>query len=237
MKVSLDINKFLVLALAFILFVPIGTLSHEYGHVLAAKKLGYKTTLHYGSMNTVQTNFEKRIENIYNQNKLAIDSGADFKQKVEYKKGIEKLKTDRLFIRIGGPLQTLMTGVIGLTLLFFRRKSIKASGLKLVDWLAVFLSLFWLRAIFNLVTSVGSEIINPNGSYFGGDEKYIAELLNLPLGTFSLTLGVIGTLVCAFVVFKIIPNKIRFTFMLSGLVGGISGFMLWMIGIGPNLLP
>ena len=142
-----------------------------------------------------------------------------------------------MFIRIGGPLQTLITGVIGLTLLFLRRKSIKISGLKLLDWIAVFLSLFWLRVIFNLVISITRELIKPNGSYFGGDEKHIAELLNLPSGTFSLTLGIIGGLVCAFIIFKIIPSKLRFTFMLSGLVGGISGFILWMIVIGPKLLP
>lgn len=98
-------------------------------------------------------------------------------------------------------------------------------------------ALFWLREVFNPLTAIIGEIIKPNGSYFGGDEKYISEVLNLPIGTTSITLGIIGTLIATFVVFKIVPNKLRLTFMLSGFLGGISGYYLWMKIIGPIVLP
>ena len=47
----MEFRKFIILTFIFILFTPIGTISHEYGHIAVAKLLGYKTTLHYASMN------------------------------------------------------------------------------------------------------------------------------------------------------------------------------------------
>jgi uncharacterized membrane protein len=84
---------------------------------------------------------------------------------------------------------------------------------------------------------IGSEFINPNGSYFGGDEQKISMLLNLYPGTVSLILGGIGIAVTSYIVFKVIPNKLRLTFILSGLIGGVTGFILWMNIIGPKVLP
>lgn len=43
-------KKSVLIILCFILFTIIGTLSHELGHIVPAKILGYQTTLHYGSM-------------------------------------------------------------------------------------------------------------------------------------------------------------------------------------------
>jgi hypothetical protein len=39
------------------------------------------------------------------------------------------------------------------------------------------------------------------------------------------------------VIFRIIPITKRLTFILSGIIGGISGFGLWMNLIGPKILP
>jgi hypothetical protein len=44
-----DLRLFVLLALGFIAFTVIGTVSHECGHYLAARCLGYKASLHYGS--------------------------------------------------------------------------------------------------------------------------------------------------------------------------------------------
>ncbi|WP_301161956.1 hypothetical protein [uncultured Winogradskyella sp.] len=45
----------------------------------------------------------------------------------------------------------------------------------------------------------------------------------------------IGLLISCYVVFKIIPIKYRFTFIVSGLVGGISGFAIWLGFLGEAL--
>ena len=205
MNISINIKSLLILTFVFILFTTIGTVSHEYGHIIVAKALGYETTLHYGSMN--------------------------------YDSGIEKLKSNGLLVTIGGPFQTILTGTIGLLILLWRRKLIYQNGLKVLDWLAVFLSLFWLREVFNLVMSLSGEVISPNGTWFSGDELYISQGLNLWSGTVSIILGTIGMTVTIYVIFKIIPKKIRPTFIISGLIGGIVGFILWMNIIGPKILP
>jgi len=237
MKLTIEIKHVIFITLGFILFTIIGTVSHEFGHVIVAKSLDYDTTLHYGSMNYDDSHFKKRIVKIYTENKTEIEKGSSFQDKAEYEKGVEKLTTDILLVRIGGPLQTIITGVIGLLIIYCRRKKIKEFGLKLLDWLAIFLSLFWLREVFNLIMSVTSEFINPKGSYFGGDEKLISELLNLWSGTVSLVLGVIGFGISVFIVFKIVPKHIRLTFVIAGFIGGISGFILWMHFLGPKILP
>lgn len=94
-----------------------------------------------------------------------------------------------------------------------------------------------LRNVFNLVMSFVSEVISPNGSYFGGDEYRISEILNLWIGTVSVVLGFVGLVVSLFIVFWVVPKKIRPTFILSGLIGGTLGFVLWMNVVGPKLIP
>lgn len=234
---NIDITGLVLITIGFILFSIIGTVTHEYGHIVVAQSLGYKTTLHYGSMNYDNTALQDRVVNLYHDNKIQIENGIEFEQQSAYEKGRKKLTQDALLVRLGGPLQTMFTGVFGLLLLYWRRKKVNQLKLGLVDWLGVFLSLFWLREVFNVVTSIMSEIIRPNGSYFGGDEKRIAELLNIWEGTLSVLLGFIGLLVALVVIFRIVPKQLRLTFILGGLLGGITGFILWMYILGPLLLP
>jgi hypothetical protein len=82
-----------------------------------------------------------------------------------------------------------------------------------------------------------SELIKPDGNYFGGDEKKISELLNLWNGTVSCVLGIIGLFISIFIVFRIVPKHLRLTFIAGGFLGGIFGFILWMNILGPKILP
>lgn len=250
MNIPSNIKSLLILTIGFILFTVIGTISHEYGHIIVAKSFGYETTLHYGSMNYLPKGYleDKDVIAVRDLTKDYVDIEydswpKDIKEKTEEYNNIlqkrywNKKSNSGLLVTVGGPLQTTLTGTIGLLILLWRRKSIYKNGLKVLDWLAIFLSLFWLREIFNLVTSIGGELISPNGTWFGGDELYISQSLNLWSGTISLILATIGTIIAIYVVFRIIPKKIRLTFILSGFVGGIVGFILWMNIIGPKILP
>jgi hypothetical protein len=250
MDFSINIKPLLILTIGFILFTVIGTVSHEYGHIIVAKYFGYETTLHYGSMNYLPKGYleDQDVIAVRDLTKDYIDIEydswpKDIKEKTEKFKNIlrerywnEQSNSD-LLITIGGPLQTILTGTIGLLILIWRRKSIYKNGLKILDWLAIFLSLFWLREIFNLVTSIGGEIVSPNGTWFSGDELHISQGLNLWSGTIPIVLATIGLTISLYVIFRILPNKIRLTFILSGFIGGISGFILWMNIIGPKILP
>lgn len=232
------------------MFTAIGTVSHEYGHIAVAKYFGYETSLHYGSMNYYPKGYLQDPdlvafkELIKEYRSTEYESWPDdIKEKAEeYQNILEKRywnekSNESLYVTIGGPLQTILTGFLGLIILFLRRKSIQLQGLKIIDWLAVFLGLFWLREIFNLFHSLGAEIITPDGRWFSGDEYYISKDLNFWSGTMPIILGTIGMLISIYIVFKIVPKNLRLTFILSGLIGGISGFILWMHIIGPRILP
>ncbi len=250
MNISINIKSLFILTIGFILFTVIGTISHEYGHIIVAKSFGYETTLHYGSMNYLPKGYleDEDVIAVRDLTKGYVDIEYDswpkeIKEKAEeYKNTLKKRywnekSNNGLFITIGGTLQTTLTGTIGLLILIWRRKSIYKKGMKTLDWLVVFLSLFWLREVFNLVTSIGEELILPNGTWFGGDELHISQGLNLWSGTIPIILATLGIAVAIYVVFRIIPKNIRLTFILSGIIGGITGFILWMNIIGPKILP
>lgn len=250
MNSKIDIKSLLILTVVFILFTVIGTVSHEYGHIAVAKMFDYETNLHYGSMSYYPKGYleDKDLKALKSLAKDYVNSDYDswpeeIKEKTkEYNNILQKRywneeSNNSLFVTIGGPLQTILTGTIGLIILMVRRKSIHQNGLKILDWLAVFLSLFWLREIFNLITSIGGKIISQNETWFGGDELHISTGLNLWSGTIPIILATLGLAVANYVIFKIISKKIRLTFILSGLIGGIMGFILWMNIIGPKILP
>lgn len=230
------LSLLLILSITFIVFTVVGTLSHECGHIVVAKYLGYETRLHYGSMN-YDNNLQDQINEIYFRNETSILKGKPFPEKELYEKLILKSFYDMLAVRIGGPVQTILTGTIGFILLLFRRKKILENGMKILDWLYVFLSLFWLREVFNLTMSVASALLNGKKNYFGGDERKIAIMLEIPQGGIAIPLALIGLCIAIFVIFRIIPKEQRLVFISSGFLGGIAGFILWLRILGPIVMP
>jgi hypothetical protein len=70
-------------------------------------------------------------------------------------------------------------------------------------------------------------------SNFSSDEFEISRLIGFNQWMVpSLTL-VLGVFIFCYVIFKIIPLK--YTFILSGLFGGVSGFSLWFESLGEML--
>ena len=236
LKTRIEFREFFLIAISFIVFTIIGTLSHEYGHIIVAKYLGYETKLHYGSM-TFKGNNDKLINDIYFRNKFAITNNKNYSEKEHYDQLIEKTHSDSLAINIGGPIQTIVTGTIGFILLLYRSKLIYRNGLKILDWIYIFLSLFWLRQVFNLVMSIGNAIYKSNNNYFGGDERRIASALEIHEGSLAIPLAIFGLFITIYIVFKIIPLEKRLNFILGGLCGGILGFFIWLRFLGQILLP
>lgn len=229
------LKKFINFAFAFFCFTIIGTVSHEFGHIIVAKNLGYCTTLHFGSMNFDYEKDSKKLES-YALTKGKRNKNKSEKEKNQYHKFIKEYSTNYLLIDIGGPLQTIITGTIGLIFLLKRRKKITVFGMKFIDWVLVFLTLFWLREVFNLAVGVLGVWFIGNKNYFGGDEKNIADRLHLFSGAIAIPLAVIGLIISLIVIFKIIPKQYRFTFIVSGFVGGILGFLFWYKLLGPIVL-
>ncbi|MFT5513364.1 MAG: hypothetical protein ACI8SE_001771, partial [Bacteroidia bacterium] len=170
-------TRLFFLSLAFIAFTVIGTLSHECGHIAVAKVLGYHTTLHYASMNSYSSETMKRIDDRLNASKLTESINDDALLKASFKP-----KNHRLWITLGGPAQTMLTGLLGFFLLSKRRKTKRQKAYGLVDWLLVFLSLFWLREVFNLTMTLAYGYLGNKTNYFAGngDEIKISDALGLP---------------------------------------------------------
>ncbi len=199
------------LVLGFVLLTIVGTVSHELGHYIPAWYFDLDPELHYASVS----------HSVYPPVGTA-----------EYD---HYVKQNRL-VKIGGPLQTMLTGTLGIVILFYRRKSISTFGLKTVDWLAIFLALFWAREVFNPMVSIAIELFNPNGFWFGGDEARISRSFGWHYAIVPVVTGILGLFACLYIL-SIIPKRILPTFILGGLVGCALGWLVWMKWLGVVVMP
>lgn len=239
-------SLFLKIVLAFILFTIIGTQTHEFGHIFVAKFLGYETNLHYGSMNYNPKGYlqDSLVIEYKELHSRYIDDYSKMspvdKEKVRFlSKAISNKypipKSHKLWISIGGPLQTFLTSFLGLFLLkYFNSKN--RSSFRKRDWFAVFLSLFALREVFNFVMALPKLFIDKQ-NYFNGDEFKISLLLGYNQWFIPTIAMIVGLLISIYVVFKVTPQKYRFTFIVAGFIGGGLGFVFWFKYLGKLLLP
>ena len=61
--------------------------------------------------------------------------------------------------------------------------------------------------------------------------------MNIPEWTISTITASIALIILAVVIFKFIPIKQRLTFILAGMVGGVSGYLFWLIYFGKIIMP
>ncbi len=225
--------------IGFISFTVIGTLTHEMGHIAFAKAQGFKSKLHYGSMSYYDGPYSSEFEKIWIENEEAIKTGQPYAQKERRQELLHILSAQGMWVTLGGPLQTILTGTIGFLLLYRRRKQIQKIGMKFIDWIFVFLTLFWLRETTNVVTGFLKAITKGGFNPFEGhsDELRLARHLGWWEGSISLSLALIAICIAIYVIFKILPRSVRFTFISAGFVGGVFGYMIWLVWIGPILMP
>ena len=228
---------FVKLVTGFILFTIIGTLSHELGHCSVAKFLGYKPILSYASMTWIDPSEDGIFfQQTYADYKQEIKADKDYPGRTRFEAIRRQRSGHPFWITFGGPAQTIITGTLGIIGLFYIRKKqpLSPNILSIKSWLLVFVSLFWLREAANFIMNSYSYIFTGKWS-IRGDEAQLDQYLKLPPGTHESILAIISLFVLASIVFIIIPRTQRFTFLASGIVGGISGFCLWMYLIGPLL--
>jgi hypothetical protein len=68
------------------------------------------------------------------------------------------------------------------------------------------------------------------------DEARLANYLDLNIWTIEIITGIIA-LGILLIVLTWLPKKMVLTFMLSGIVGGILGYYLWLIKFGKYIMP
>ena len=233
--------------ISFIFFTAIGTLSHEFGHMAVAKYFGYETTLSYGSMRYDYPGFKEdpifiEYQKIWEENTESIKNKKEFDGQERYLELLETLKLkypyqkpNAHWVMLGGPAQTILTSFLGLFILFYR-KSKRKGYFVLFDWIGVFLSLFVLREVFNFIMTLYGFIFN-GSTISNNDEFRISRYLNLNQWTIPTITMILGLAISLYVIFRVIPMKYRFTFIISGLIGGIAGFFMWLRFLGPIVLP
>lgn len=202
-----DFRLFTYLAIVFIFTTALGTVLHEYGHFIVAEFLGITAQVHYGFTSFV---FDENYRNLS--------------------------KWDQFLITVGGPLQTISTGILGLILLHTSRKNSQTQFLNFKSWIYVFMSLFWLRQSANFIMWM-IEYFLTNQISTNSDEVKLAAYLNMPLWFFTALGGIVGFAVALFVIFKYVPISQRFTFIVSGFVGGLLGYIIWLESLGKILMP
>ena len=228
------------------LFTVIGTLSHELGHITMAELLGNDAKLFYGSMTSAPEGYWEdedviAFQKFFEDNREKLEANPTERKKLlePYFKPIEEKyprnPSRSILITIGGPLQTILTSIIGLFMLYFRKSKHK-SEFKVLDWLGVFLALFILREVFNGVQGLLVEVFG-KVEFYAGDEFGISKYLGWNIWALPSIMMIIGTAVSLYVIFKVIPIRYRLSFILAGLVGGLSGFAIWFGYLGPILLP
>lgn len=215
----------------------IGTVTHELGHYTAAKLIGNEVKINYAHAFSDNPTLSSKLKLIYDKYYNEIKENKDF----PLKERLRELRTQQIeeakITSIGGPLQTILTGTLGFILLLCNRKNIYKNGkIKLIGWIYIFLSLFWLRQVTNFLVAVASLIITKK-THISGDEMHLALLYKLPTWSIQITTGIIGMIICGYIFFKIIPKAQRITFILAGLFGGISGYYLWLVEFGKIIMP
>ena len=243
---NFKLKFFLITVLAFMLFTVIGTLSHELGHITMAELLGNDAKLFYGSMTSAPEGYWEdedviAFQKFFEDNREKLEANPTEREKLlePYFKPIEEKyprnPSRSILITIGGPLQTILTSIIGLFMLYFRKSKHK-SEFKVLDWLGVFLALFILREVFNGVQGLLVEVFG-KVEFYAGDEFGISKYLGWNIWALPSIMMIIGTAVSVYIIFKVISIQYRFSFILAGLVGGLSGFAIWFGYLGPILLP
>lgn len=227
---------FFFLTFAFIAFTVIGTLSHEFGHYIVARSFGYEARINYAHAWWSDAEYDSLTDVILENYLEELKADKDFPVKERFFYISKKHKENSFWITLGGPVQTILTGTLGLIGLFiFGKNYSKQNALKISQWLLIFLSLFWLRQTANFTLWLVDYLFT--GDISGPDEVNLAKKLELPYWFLMAITGVIGGIVLTIVVFKFIPLRQRFTFIISGLVGGVAGYILWLVLLGPLVMP
>lgn len=234
---TVDPKLFWGLFFTFILMTAVGTVSHELGHYTTARILGHEAGINYRSTWFNDQERTKYLSETFSKYSHEIENKKDFPDKERFYAISEDYESDHFWVSLGGPLQTMLTGTLALFLLLgFKNRVIQEDRVSFWGWLLVIFSLFWLRQVANFFVALFHFLKHGTASA-RGDEAKLALYLDLNIWSIQLITALMGLAILGYIVLKILPQKAVFTFLLSGLLGGLSGYYLWLIRFGPLILP
>jgi hypothetical protein len=234
-RAEVDTRLLWILSGLFIAFTVIGTITHECGHALVARHYGYRPHIGYAYTN-YDVSQEARLDSLWARYGTEITSRLYFPDSTFFWNAERGMASKNIRITWGGPVQTMLTGTVGVLLLLilwrrYRRAERLSGGL----WLIVFSALFWLRQTTNFMLAMAGWLFTGHLSN-SADEVQLARAYGLPGYSISGFTGASGINILG-VVYCAIPEKQRLTFLLGGLTGGTIGYVLWLQLLGPIIMP
>lgn len=227
----MDLRTFklqLLLYFLIIFVVIIGTLSHELSHYLTAKYLGYEVKMSYSAIHYEDKN---------STNNYDVNSKISLESKLNKNKYLNTFHT--FLIKLSGPIQTILVSLFAIITLEIKYRNendnIK-NGFNIFIYILILLALFSLRQPVNLATWVIGYFTNGKFSNTG-DEYFISEYLNLPNYFVLVITTFISISVFFRLLFKHISRIYRLKFVFIVLIGGISGYLFWIVFFGKYILP
>lgn len=241
---------FISLFLSFIVIYVIIVISHECGHYVAARAMGYSTArIHYNHTDTGVNKVLAAYRQILNRNKEAINNDIPFAEKdrlLQLNAAVNKmgdaLQANKyyfgkgsLFIYAAGPLVTVLIASIGILLLLLYQDSFKKTEqLTTGQWFIAFAALMWFKPLYELTGVVTMQLIKGH-VYLFTDEYKMCTLLGIYPSTINIIEALAGILPL-YLTIKFVPATQRLTLVIAALSGGITGFILWHF-LGPIILP
>lgn len=204
---------------AFFIAAIAGTLLHECGHIVAAWFCGCRQFhLGYCYMHAYDCNVD------YYPPLTTLGE--------EYNR---VLINKRLWEVAGGPLQTNLTGLLGIVLLYriSRRRVIDA--FKNLDLFYIVLCFFLSRNIFNSLTGFLSVKVTTR-QYTRADETKLFYHFGINHTVGYILMLLIASALLAYVVFVLV-KKHRWQLILYGGAGSVVGGVVWLRWLGSLLLP
>lgn len=230
-------NKLLYqLILGFVAATILGTLIHESGHFFTAKYLGYEARISYGYTTWKNTGYQEFFDGLTRDERIRIRTNEYFARKEEYQTVVKKIRDETLYITLGGPLLTIVIGMTGFLLCMSQRKYFRKERLLFRQWVLIFISLFWLRETGNYVLDILFTIKQGRFPY-SNDEAVLARYFGFDTWSVSFVLALIGFVLMMIVYKRCVPEEDRTTFVLAGLLGGMGGYLVWLLFLGPIILP
>lgn len=201
--------------LVFFIAAVVGTLAHECGHAVVGEMIGYKTRISYAYT--------------YCENCLDIFNAA------KNGKSMDVYRYNRMLFTLGGPMQTILTGLAGIIGLLYVRRKQQIDAYNIKHLLLLALSFFWSRFVFNEVFLWGRYWLT--GEYSRrGDETKLFSYFDIVHVYGHAVLFIIGCLLLSWITFVLL-KKHRLQFIVWGGLGSLSGGLLWLYVIGEYILP
>ena len=222
-------KRFIMLTFGFVVVILVGYFLNEDVKKATATALGYsgsyeryfaRCLFQSDSMNSA---FEKIIESYRSLG----DTSQAFRKDKEWVKLIKLDERNYAIIESSGNLFTFLISITGLTAWFIRRR--KKIIIKCGDWLALMMSLFFLRE----TIIIGIDFIAHRKLC---DEAKFWKYLGLNWYYSDLILFWLGIILLLFILFYVVPKNYRLTFILSGFLGSIISFILIVRFLGNLLL-